>query len=124
MLNLAVSMVFYALFAKLYGVTGGTDGILATNAGTGGISVTTGAGLITGSAGSAVEVVITNAASADDIVIDIGTGGATATDDAVFASTVGTGDVTITTDGAVSTTGAAASGIEAQSTSGTITTLL
>ena len=28
MLNLAVSMVFYALFAKLYGVTGGTDGML------------------------------------------------------------------------------------------------
>jgi branched-chain amino acid transport system permease protein len=28
MLNLAVSMVFYALFAKLYNVTGGTDGIL------------------------------------------------------------------------------------------------
>lgn len=27
MLNLAVSMVFYALFAKLYGVTGGTDGM-------------------------------------------------------------------------------------------------
>lgn len=28
MLNLAVSMVFYALFAKLYGITGGTDGML------------------------------------------------------------------------------------------------
>ncbi|MGY3033075.1 ABC-type branched-subunit amino acid transport system permease subunit [Bradyrhizobium sp. USDA 4354] len=28
MLNLAVSMVFYALCAKLYGVTGGTDGML------------------------------------------------------------------------------------------------
>lgn len=28
MLNLAVSMVFYSLFAKLYGVTGGTDGML------------------------------------------------------------------------------------------------
>jgi branched-chain amino acid transport system permease protein len=27
MLNLAVSMVFYALFAKLYGLTGGTDGM-------------------------------------------------------------------------------------------------
>ncbi|HVV42404.1 MAG TPA: branched-chain amino acid ABC transporter permease [Nitrobacter sp.] len=27
MLNLAVSMVFYALFAKMYGVTGGTDGM-------------------------------------------------------------------------------------------------
>lgn len=27
MLNLAVSMVFYALFAKLYGITGGTDGM-------------------------------------------------------------------------------------------------
>jgi branched-chain amino acid transport system permease protein len=29
MLNLAVSMVFYALFAKLYGLTGGTDGMPA-----------------------------------------------------------------------------------------------
>ena len=28
MLSLAVSMVFYALFAKLYGITGGTDGML------------------------------------------------------------------------------------------------
>ena len=28
MLNLAVSMVFYALFAKLYGITGGTDGMV------------------------------------------------------------------------------------------------
>jgi len=28
MLNLAVSMVFYALFAKLYGVTGGSDGLV------------------------------------------------------------------------------------------------
>jgi ABC-type branched-subunit amino acid transport system permease subunit len=27
MLNLAVSMVFYALFAKLYGITGGSDGM-------------------------------------------------------------------------------------------------
>ena len=27
MLNLAVSMVFYSLFAKLYGLTGGTDGM-------------------------------------------------------------------------------------------------
>lgn len=27
MLSLAVSMVFYALFAKLYGITGGTDGM-------------------------------------------------------------------------------------------------
>jgi ABC-type branched-subunit amino acid transport system permease subunit len=28
MLNLAVSMVFYALFAKLYGITGGSDGMV------------------------------------------------------------------------------------------------
>jgi branched-chain amino acid transport system permease protein len=31
MLNLAVSMVFYALCAKLYGVTGGTDGMPIPN---------------------------------------------------------------------------------------------
>lgn len=31
MLNLAVSMVFYALFSKLYGITGGSDGLPVSN---------------------------------------------------------------------------------------------
>lgn len=40
MLNLAVSMVFYALCAKLYGVTGGTDGMPVPIPGIFGIVVT------------------------------------------------------------------------------------
>ena len=98
------------------GITG-TTGIDATNDGLGGITISTGDGLVTGTTGRAIEASLTNAASDEDIVITVGDGGATAGgNDAVFAAHSGTGDITINSSGAVEAT--AGDGIDASGNAG------
>ena len=90
----------------------GTTGIDATNDGLGGITISTGDGLVTGATGRAIDASLTNAAGDGDILITVGDGGATgAGNDAVFAANGGTGDITINSSGAVEAT--AGDGIDA-----------
>jgi hypothetical protein len=69
----------------------GTTGIDASNAGTG-VLPSQRALAVTGSAGSAISAVNSNALSTGNILVTAGAGGATGTGaDAVAASTLGTG---------------------------------
>jgi len=103
------------------GAISGTVGIEATNSGTGAVTVATGAGLVTGTGGSAILGVINNAAATGNMLITVGAGGASsAAGNTVNLTNAGSGTTTVNTTGAVNA--AAGTGINIQNNgSGAVT---
>jgi outer membrane autotransporter protein len=78
------------------GAITGVGGILAMNDGTGGVSITAGAGLVDGTTLAGIYAASNNASSTGNVSVTVGSGGATG-DNGVVATTMGTGAVSVTT---------------------------
>ena len=101
--NISINTEFGTIF-------GTANGISATNAGTGGISITTAD--VTGTANRGIYASLSNSAATGDIMIDSSGGTVMGNTRGIFADNVGTGGISITT-AAASVSGTDADGIYA-----------
>ena len=83
-------------------VTGGQNGVFATNAGSGDTTVTTGAGDVTGNGASNDGIFVANASAGGALSVTTGAGAVTGGQDGVEALKNGAGDLEVTVGGDVS----------------------